>query len=87
MRIVGDRLGLASYLEWAKISGKETHLCRRVDDRDQFPQVFAQQGEIQNAVLVFQTLEKTILVERALLTIKLIVGPLTLFVQGSYFER
>ena len=49
--------------------------------------MFAQQGEIQNVVLIFQTLEKTILVKRALLAVELIVGPLTLFIQGSNSER
>ena len=63
------------------------HLCGCVDDRNQLSQVFAQQCEIQNAVLVLQALEKAILVKGVLLTVQLIVGPLALFVQGSNPER
>ena len=49
--------------------------------------MLAQQCEIQNAILIFQTLEETVLVERALMTVQLIVGPLTLLIQGSNFAR
>jgi hypothetical protein len=46
-----------------------------------------QEREIQNTVLVFQTLEETVLLEGTPLTVQLIVGPLALLIQGGNFGR